>query len=145
MEDIKRRTLLEDKREFGSREDVFMYVYLDFESIHLCRKLGIWAIYPIVIIIVIIATPIIKHPHARLFMNKTSFNPRYSPARCGSGPSNLLMRSLGLERLNNLPKVIANNLEGWDLNLGLPISIASFTTSRREGALCNQDWEKNLS
>lgn len=50
-----------------------------------------------------------------------------------------------MERLNNLPKVIANNLEGWDLNLGLPVSIASFTTSRREGALCNQDWEKNLS
>lgn len=97
MEDIKRRplgNLPEDKREFGSREDLYMYVYLDFESIHLCRKLGIWAMYPVLIIIVIIATSIIEHPHTRLFMNKTSFNPHYSPARCGSRPSNLLMRNL---------------------------------------------------
>lgn len=37
---------------------IYKCLYFCIERVHLCRKLDIWAIYPTLIMIVIIATPI---------------------------------------------------------------------------------------
>lgn len=41
-----------------SRRVLYKCLYFDFERAHLCRKLGIWVVYPTLIIMVIIAMPI---------------------------------------------------------------------------------------
>lgn len=43
---------LQKRREFGSREILCKCLYFDFERVHLYRKLRIWAIYPIIIVII---------------------------------------------------------------------------------------------